>query len=95
VPTQADRNAIGPRPISAGIFDFILPWDEGVNAMRINRHEGKRECAVLVVPADEHAHDLPTCLVAERFWDQVRWAIEAYAQRFHGLARASQAGGAA
>src|SRR3954467_13875473 len=27
-----------------------------------------------------------TCLVAERSWDQVRWAIEAYAWRFDGCA---------
>jgi hypothetical protein len=35
------------------------------------------------------------CLVAVRCWDQVRWAIGAYAWRFDGLGRASEAGGAA
>src|SRR3954469_11699140 len=28
----------------------------------------------------------PNCLVAERCWDQVRWAIEAYAWRFEPCA---------
>ena len=28
-----------------------------------------------------------SCLVAEHCWDQVRWAIEAYAWRFERLAR--------
>jgi hypothetical protein len=32
----------------------------------------------------------PSCLVAERSWDQVCWAIEAYAWRFDGCARPSQ-----
>jgi hypothetical protein len=35
------------------------------------------------------------CLVAERCWDQVHWAVEEYAWRFDGLERAAQAGGAA
>jgi hypothetical protein len=30
------------------------------------------------------------CLVAARFWDQVCWALEAYAWRFDGCARPSQ-----
>ena len=29
----------------------------------------------------------PSCLVAERCWDQVRWAIEEYTWRFDGLRR--------
>ena len=33
------------------------------------------------------------CLVAERYWDQARWAIEAYAWRFDGLGQAPRAGG--
>ena len=35
------------------------------------------------------------CMAAERCWDQARWAVEAYAWRFDGLERASQAGGTA
>src|SRR6185503_15613894 len=31
----------------------------------------------------------PSCLVAERSWDQVRWAIEAYAWRFDRCAKPS------
>jgi len=34
---------------------------------------------------------VPSCLVAERYWDQARWAIEAYAWRFDGLGRAKGA----
>ncbi len=34
-----------------------------------------------------------SCLVARRYWDQVRWAIEAYAWRFDGLDQALVAGG--
>jgi hypothetical protein len=30
------------------------------------------------------------CLVAERSWDQVRWAIEESAWRFDGCAKPSQ-----
>ena len=30
---------------------------------------------------------LDLCLVAERCWDRVRWAIEAYAWRFERLAK--------
>src|SRR3954468_15749537 len=37
----------------------------------------------------------PNCLVAERCWDQARWAIEAYAWRFDGLEHAPRTGGAA
>src|SRR3954452_21677403 len=37
----------------------------------------------------------PTCLVAERYWDEARWAIEAYAWRFEGLERAPLVGGTA
>src|SRR3954449_11620704 len=37
----------------------------------------------------------PSCLVAERYWDQARWAIEAYAWRFDGLEHAPRTGGAA
>ena len=33
------------------------------------------------------------CLVAERCWDQARWAVEAYAWRFDGFDRLSRAGG--
>ena len=29
----------------------------------------------------------PSCLVAERCWDRVRWAIEEYTWRFDGLRR--------
>jgi hypothetical protein len=36
-----------------------------------------------------------SCLVAERYWDQARWAIEAYAWRFDGLERMPAAGGTA
>ena len=36
------------------------------------------------------ARPLPTCLAAKRCWDQVRWAIEAYAWRFDGCAKPSQ-----
>ena len=36
-----------------------------------------------------------SCLVAERYWDQARWAIEAYAWRFEGLERALETGGTA
>jgi hypothetical protein len=37
---------------------------------------------------------LANCLAAERYWDQARWAIEAYAWRFDGLERAPRTGGA-
>src|SRR4051794_16346832 len=37
----------------------------------------------------------PQCLAAERYWDQARWAIGAYAWRFDGLERAPRAGGTA
>jgi hypothetical protein len=37
----------------------------------------------------------PSCLVAERCWDQARWAVDEYAWRFDGLERACEAGGAA
>ena len=37
----------------------------------------------------------PTCLAAERYRDQARWAVETYAWRFDGLERAPRAGGAA
>ena len=37
----------------------------------------------------------PSCLVAERYWDQARWAVEEYAWRFDGLDRAPLARGAA
>src|SRR4051812_35713604 len=36
-----------------------------------------------------------SCLAAERYWDQARWAIGAYAWRFDGLERAPRAGGTA
>ena len=36
-----------------------------------------------------------SCLAAERYWDQARWAIGAYARRFDGLERAPRAGGTA
>jgi hypothetical protein len=34
-------------------------------------------------------------MVAERYWDQARWAIEAYAWRFEGLERAPETEGTA
>src|SRR4051812_2098930 len=34
----------------------------------------------------------PSCLAAERYWDQARWATGAYAWRFDGLERAPRAG---
>jgi hypothetical protein len=37
----------------------------------------------------------PSCLAAERYWDQARWAVEEYAWRFDGLDRARRAGGSA
>ena len=37
----------------------------------------------------------PSCLAVGRYWDQARWAIEAYAWRFDGLGRAPEAGGTA
>jgi hypothetical protein len=37
----------------------------------------------------------PSCLAAERCWDQARWAVETYAWRFDGLDRARRAGGTA
>jgi hypothetical protein len=41
-------------------------------------------------PPRPQAHHVPPydrCLVAERCWDRVRWAIEEYAWRFDGLRR--------
>jgi hypothetical protein len=38
---------------------------------------------------------LVECLAVERYWDQARWAIMAYAWRFDGLGRAPRAGGTA
>ena len=42
----------------------------------------------------EEEHTIPwdkltSCLVAERCWDRVRWAIEEYAWRFDGVRRPS------
>src|SRR4051794_18278294 len=37
----------------------------------------------------------PSCLAAERYWDQARWAIGAYAWRFDGLERVPRTGGTA
>src|SRR3954452_12314230 len=37
--------------------------------------------------AVEHRSRPHSCLAAERCWDQVRWAIEAYAWRFDGCAK--------
>ena len=38
---------------------------------------------------------VPICLAAERYWDQARWAIGAYAWRFDGLERVPRTGGTA
>jgi hypothetical protein len=51
--------------------------------------------ALAVTPARIELAKLGRCLVAERYWDQARWAIEAYAWRFDGLERAAVTGGAA
>src|SRR4051794_17127028 len=38
---------------------------------------------------------VPSCLAAERYWDQARWAVATYAWRFDGLERTRPAGGVA
>ena len=43
---------------------------------------------IVLLFADES--EALTCLVAERSWDQVRWAIEESAWRFDGCAKPSQ-----
>src|SRR3954471_19290825 len=51
--------------------------------------------AMLVIERAKDVSQPDSCLAAEHYWDQVRWAIGAYAWRFDGLARAPEAGGTA
>ena len=52
-----------------------------------------RKAAQTIAAANGVAEDaafgalIAPCLVAERCWDRVRWAIEEYAWRFDGLRR--------
>src|SRR5205085_9474329 len=62
----------------------------------LHRHAGRGRTTLVAL---DRGHErvgpggelLLSCLVAERCWDQVRWAIEAYAWRFDGCAKPPRA----
>src|SRR3954467_15358457 len=69
----------------------VMAWIE--RFAEVHARKPEPEGRAVVVELDEMWHFLTSCLVAERYWDQARWAIEAYAWCFEGLERAPRTGG--
>ena len=77
------------------MIDGTVGWERFMvavdGAKGLNGRHGEDPIELL---GASYAH-LRRCLVAERHWDQARWAIEAYAWRFEDLERALGTGGTA
>src|SRR3954467_10993115 len=90
---RARRTVISPRATARGTVSVSIAsvdvrspsTGSGQGLQLIGRLRSRGDILVSVL----------SCLAAERYWDQARWAITAYAWRFDGLERAPRTGGAA
>jgi hypothetical protein len=63
----------------------VIPDDAGIDVSDMEAMQFFAQQAIEDMRSE--VIELGECLVAERCWDQVRWAIEEYTWRFDGLRR--------